>query len=123
MKIKKVLLMSMMMAFMPFSSVQICAVPLPVELQTGYVDPTIGQGDSHRGPVLVPEVSIDNYTLSIDTSCYGYTLRLVDEGDNVVFSTVITSTTIVLPSTLSGEYQLRLYPTDGSIYFYGYVLF
>lgn len=111
------------MAFMPFSSVQISAVPIPVELQTGFNDPTENQGEPSRGPVLEPEVSIDDHTLSVDTSCYGYTLRLVDEDDNVVFSTIITSTTVILPSTLSGEYELQLIPTDSSIYFYGYVLF
>ena len=54
----------------------------------------------------------------------GDTLELVDGNDEVAYSTVITSDTLVLPSTLSGGYQLRLIPNDGSyIYFYGYVLF
>ena len=115
--------MSVLMAFMPFSSIHMNATPQPVNLHTGYVDPTNDQGGPHRGPVLAPEVSIDEYTLSVDSSCYGWTLYLVDEDDNVAYSTIITSTTVTLPSTLSGEYQLRLIPTGGSLYFYGYVLF
>ena len=104
MKIKKVLLMSMMMAFMPFSSIHVNAAPLPVNLQAGYNDPTTSQGGPQRGPVLVPEVSIEDYTLSFDTSCYGCTLTLLDEDGEVAYTTIITSDTLVLPSTLSGEY-------------------
>ncbi|MBO7139516.1 MAG: hypothetical protein J6W19_02920 [Prevotella sp.] len=50
----------------------------------------------------------------------------MDANDIIVYSAYVPSThTIVyLPTTLSGEYQLRLIPNDGSnIYFYGYVLF
>ncbi|MBR3481249.1 MAG: hypothetical protein IKQ59_12425 [Prevotella sp.] len=72
---------------------------------------------------MVPEVGIEDYTLTFSTPCYGFTLELLDEDGDVVYTTVITSTTVNLPSTLSGEYQLRLYPTGGTIYFYGYVLF
>ena len=117
----KTKIFALMMALMPCSNVCVNAVPVPVNLSI--IDPTEDQGEPQRGPVLVPEVSIDDYILSLDTSCYGYTLRLVDEDDNVVFSTVITSTTVILPSTLEGEYELQLIPTDSSIYFYGYVLF
>ena len=108
---------------MPFSSVSVDATPLPVSLQVTAVDPTTNQGEPHRGPVLVPEVIIDGHALSFDTSCYGCTLTLLDEDGEVAYTTVITSGTLVLPSTLSGDYELRLIPTGGSYYFYGYVLF
>ena len=109
------------MALMPFSSIHVSAAQ--VDLQAGYVDPTNNQGEPHRGPVLVPEVSIEDYTLSFDTSCYGCTLTLLDEDGEVAYTTIVTSGTLVLPSTLNGEYEIQLIPADSSIYFYGYVLF
>ena len=123
MKIAKVLLLSLMMALTPFSSIHMSAASQPVDLQAGYVDPTYDQGEPSKGPVLVPEVSIEDYTLTFTTPCYGYTLELIDEDDQVVYTTIITSDSLVLPYSLSGEYELRLYPTGTSIYFYGYVMF
>ncbi len=94
-----------------------------INLGVGIFDPTTDMGGPQRGPVLVPEVSIEDYTLAFSTPCYGFTLELLDEDGDVVYTTIITSDTLVLPSTLEGEYQLRLYPTGSSIYFYGYVMF
>ena len=109
----------MMMTMLPLSSINLNAALLPVDLHAGYTDPEEEQGGSPRGPVLVPEVSIDEYELLFDTSCIGYTLQLIDENDDVVYSTVITSNSLVLPSTLSGEYEILLLPNTGSIYFFG----
>ena len=117
----KTKIFALMMAFMPFSNVCVNAAPVPVNLSIE--DPTINQGDPHRGPVTVPGVYIEDYTLTFSTSCYGYTLELLDGDGEVAYTTIINSTTVNLPSTLSGEYQLRLIPNDGNIYFYGYVMF
>ena len=107
-----------------FASLNVSAASAEIDLSVGYIDPTLGQGGPQRGPVLVPEVSIEDYTLTFSTPCYGWTLELVDENGDVVYTTIITSTTVTLSATLSGTYQLRLIPSDGgSIYFYGYVLF
>ena len=106
---------------LPFSSVQMSAAQ--VNLHVGFDDPTTNQGEPHRGPVLVPEIDIEDYTLSLDTSCYGCTLTLLDEDGEVAYTTVVTSGTLVLPSTLSGEYEIQLIPVSGDYYFYGYVLF
>ena len=119
-KLKKFFVL--MMTVMSFSIV--CVNAAPVTLQVGAVDPTVGQGGPSRGPVLVPEVSLEDYTLTFPTSCYGYTLELTDEDGEVAYTTIINSTTVNLPSTLSGTYELRLIPSDGSsIYFFGFVLF
>ena len=123
MKHKLFLFLSLMMGMLSLSSIQANAARVPVELQVEYEDPTTNQGESHKGPVLVPKVSIEDYTLTFSTPCYGWTLELLDENDDVVYTTIITSTTVNLPATLSGTYQLRLIPDGGSIYFYGFVLF
>lgn len=113
----------MTLTFMSLCSAQMCA-KVVVPLQVNYEDPTYGQGEPSRGPVIIPSVSIEDYTLTFTTPCYGYTLLLIDEDDQVAYTTIIMSDFLVLPSTLSGEYQLRLIPNDGSgIYFYGYVEF
>jgi len=72
-----------------------------------------------RGPVIIPEVSIDEYELMFDTSFIGFTLQLLDENCEEVYCTIITSSTVILPSTLSGEYEILLLPDTGSIYFFG----
>ena len=118
-KMKTKIFALMTVASMPFSSVSVDATPLPVSLQVTAVDPTTNQGEPHRGPVLVPEVIIDGHALSFDTSCYGCTLTLLDEDGEVAYTTVVTSGTLVLPSTLSGEYEILLLPDTGSIYFFG----
>ena len=112
-----------MMMSLPFCCLQVSAAPAPVGLEVGYTDPEEGSDPPQRGPVLVPEVGIEDYTLTFSPPCYGYTVELQDEDGYVVYTTIITSDTLVLPSTLEGEYQLRLYPTGSSIYFYGYVMF
>ena len=121
---KKIFLAVLMMMSLPFCCLQVSAAPAPVGLEVGYTDPEEGSDPPQRGPVLVPEVSIEDYTLTFSTPCYGYTLELLDEDGDVVYTTIITSTTVNLPTTLSGEYQLRLIPNDGgSIYFYGFLMF
>jgi hypothetical protein len=118
---KRFILLSLMMAMLPFTSVHVNADPVEIPLQVGIDDPTLGIPDTHRGPVLVPEVAIEDYTLYFDSSCFGCTLRLVDENDNVVYTTIIIGDTLVLPSTLSGEYELQIIFDD--CYFHGVVEF
>lgn len=116
MKMKKVLLAMLIMVSFPLSAVY--ADPSPVNLEFGYVDPNEPVFDQHRTLPAVPEVSIEDYTLSFITPCDGCTLRLLDENDNVVFTTIISSSTLVLPSTLSGDYRIEI--ISGNYCFWGY---
>lgn len=113
---KKTFLLSLMMAFSLFMSVSVSAIPTAVPLQVGFDDPSTEQGGSHRGPV-VPEVSIDGYTLLFFIPCDGLVLRLVDSENEVVFTTVIFGSTLVLPSYLSGDFQLQI--ISGNYIYYG----
>lgn len=108
-----------MMALLPFS-VSMQAEPL--DLSVGYVDPNNGENETHRSPLFIPEVDIDGYTLSFITPCDGCTLQLVDEDGIVLFTTVIPNgtTNLVLPSLLSGEYEIQI--VQGDFYFYGYII-
>jgi len=119
MKTKKFILLTLAMALLPFASVCVSALAVGVQLQVMYIDPTNDKPTDPKSPVLVPEVSIDDYVLTVDDSCLGCELRLVDENDNVVYTTVITSNTLVLPSYLSGEYELQI--IRGIYCFYGFI--
>ena len=102
--------MTLIMVMLPLSNVRVSAEPEDVPLETGIVDPSAPHDNPQREPVKVPEVSIEDYTLYFNTPCDGYVLRLVDEFDSVVYSTVIPvgATSLVLPSYLSGTYELQI---------------
>ena len=79
-------------------------------------------GNGHpRSPDETPIVYIDDYTLLFEASHPEYVLYIKDEDDNVVYSTVVysTQTQVVLPSTLSGNYQIEL--VVNKYYFCGYI--
>ena len=114
---KKAFLMMLMMAMHPLSNV--CVWADTVNIHVRITNPEDDQDHPNKSPILVPEVDIEDYTLTFDDSCLGCELRLVDENDNVVYTTTITSNTLVLPSTLSGEYELQI--ISGIYCFYGYI--
>lgn len=63
-----------------------------------------------KSPMNPPTVSIEDYTLFFDTAHPDYVLHIKDEEGNLVFTTMVYSaqTQVVLPSTLSGDYQIEL---------------
>lgn len=75
-------------------------------------------GNKPRTPMVIPDVYIDDYTLTFDESCIGCPLTLIDEDDNIVYTTIIDESGIVeLPNTLSGIFELQI--ERGSITFVG----
>jgi hypothetical protein len=100
-------------------NVSVYAEPESVDLQ--YDDPDNGESGQQKTPITIPDIGLENYILYFYTPCDGCTLRLLDENDNVVYSTVIATgtTSLVLPSTLSGEYEIQI--IQGNICFYGYI--
>lgn len=122
MKKKRLLMFGLVMALLPYTSVCVNAEnPGDIDLEVGYVDPDCTKDDDQRSPILVPHVGIDGYTLTFFTHCDGCTLRLLDEDNNVVYSAVISSgtSTLVLPSYLSGDYRIEI--IRGAFCFWGYV--
>ena len=81
-------------------------VPLTVSIE----DDQPGGNGLPKTPMLAPTVYIDDYTLLFEVNHPEYVIYIKDEDDNVVYSTVISSTQtqVVLPSTLSGDYQIEL---------------
>lgn len=119
---KRFLLLSLIMALLPLSSVHVSAEnPDDIDLEAEYVDPNMGDNGEQRNPILIPHVNINGYTLTFYTPCDGCNLRLSDENGNVVYSTVIPvgATSLVLPSYLSGEYKIEI--IQGIFCFWGYI--
>lgn len=120
--VKKTLFMVLIMALLPLSFLCLNASAFEVELEVGYFDPNEDKPDRPRTPILIPEVDIEGYVLYFNTPIDGDTLRILDENGAVVYSTVIPTgtTSLVLPSYLSGEYEIQI--IQGNLYFYGYII-
>lgn len=82
-------------------------IPLTVSLDDDYTPISHGHP---KTPITAPKVYIDDYTLLFEANHPEYVLNIKDEDNNVVYSTVVSSTQtqVVLPSTLSGDYQIEL---------------
>ena len=63
-----------------------------------------------KSPVQPPEVYLDGHTLYIASSHADYTLVVEDTDETEVYQTSVPSSvsTVVLPSSLSGTYILKL---------------
>ena len=81
--------------------------------------------DPPRGPVEIPQVLIDSYTLYITGVSGDYVLQL-ETASGVAYSVPIQgstgSDTVVLPSSLSGTYELCLYFASSGFRNYQYQL-
>jgi len=99
------LLFSAMMLGTNVSALEL--VPLTVYIEEN--EQPISHGHP-RTPVLAPKVYIDDYTLLFEVDHPEYVLYIKDEDGDVIYSTVVSSTQtqVVLPSTLSGDYQIEL---------------
>ena len=83
-------------------------------------DMHIGHGYG-KSPIEPPTVYIEEYTLTFENYHPDYILNIKDEYGNVVYTTMVfsTQTQVVLPSTLSGNYEIRL--VLGSWVFTGWI--
>ena len=103
----------------------LCLLPSMAQTQiglgVGIVDPTQGNGNHPRTPIKPVYITQDDYEITLPTLGCDITLQLLDEGGEVAYETFVPAgtTTVVLPSTLSGDYELRL--VTSTFYFYGYI--
>lgn len=101
---KKSFLLASLGALAYFVTASADSIPLTFK----YENPQKQEDGGRHVPPRVPSLYIEDGTLSFSTSCLGYTLELVRDGE-VEFTYIITTTDdLVLPATLSGEYQLLL---------------
>ena len=92
-----------------------------IDLAVGIIDPTNPNGESPRGPVLPPSVSIDGHTLYTQYVPFDATLQILDSSGAVVYSAFVPAFThsVILPASLTGDYVIQL--IEGYWYFYGWV--
>ena len=66
-------------------------------------------------------IGLEDHTLYMSNVDFDCELQILDENDDVVYTTFVAAntSTIVLPSTLLGEYQILL--IDEERYFYGWL--
>lgn len=78
------------------------------------------QGNKPKMPVAPIYVEQDGNTLTFNSSCIGCPITLIDEDENIVYTTVVNEEGIVeLPGSLSGTFELQL--ERGSITFVGVI--
>ena len=72
-----------------------------------------------KSPVRPPQVTLEDNVLTFETFHPDYTLTLLNEDGEEVYQTIVLAgtNTVVLPSTLSGNYVLTL-DFGGSYYFW-----
>lgn len=114
---KTLILLTLVVAMLTLSNVCVSAALIQVHLEVGYIDPGNTQDEPQRNPTTVPTVEIEDNTLTFVTPCDGLVLRLVNEENEVEYITVISGSTLVLPSYLSGDYELQI--ISGNYVFYG----
>lgn len=104
---------------MPAFMNAVCPPPgVHISFQYGRIKPTKPGDLNPKSPVVAPTVYIDGNVLTFETPCDGCVLQLVDEDDDVVYTIVIPAgtTTLVLPATLEGTFELQI--IDGEWMFY-----
>ena len=117
---KKLLLILFMAVSLP-TCLSVNAQGVIVPLKVEKIVWPIGSEKPSRNPIDIPTVCINDYTLVFEANHPEYVLYIKDEYETMVYSTVVTSTIteVVLPSTLSGNYEIDLV-MDGW-YFWGYI--
>ena len=91
----------------------------PIQFNHGRVNPNDPFPPVPKSPIQIPLVYQDGSTLTFATPCTGCTLQLLDAEGEIVYETTVASgtTSVILPASLSGTFELRL--IYGDIYFYG----
>ena len=90
-------------------------------LEASIIDPTGTYPPIEKTPVNPPTVYLNGYTLLFEVGHPDYVLYIKDEDGEVVYTTTVysTQTEVVLPSTLSGDYEIEL--VMGNWLFTGYI--
>ena len=94
-------------------------IPMQIINQTG-----ADAGGNTLAPPRPWYITQDDYVLTMPAFVENLTLQLRDEDDAVVYSTYVPAgtTQVVLPTTLSGEFELRLIPFNVTYYYRGFIV-
>lgn len=115
---KKIIIVTLFLTWGCFKS--FCS-PVGIPMQI------INKSASSSGPTYAPPrpwyIMQDDYTLTLPAFDYAYSLVLLDEDGVVVYSADYSAgtSTAVIPSTIFGEFELRLVPYAATYYYRGYI--
>lgn len=114
---KKQLFAIALACFMPFMSV----FGDEIELSVGFTDETPIIRIPTKAPVKPMHINLENHQIELSALHPDYTLTLLNEDGDVVWQTIVPAgtSTVTLPATLIGDYELRLYPDGTAYFFYG----
>ena len=86
-----------------------------------YDDHSTTAPGSPKTPIRPWIIDLTNNVISMEATPCDYTLNLYDEDEDVVYSVFVPAgtTQVVLPTTLSGSFELR-FETD-TYYYYGFI--
>ena len=81
----------------------------PVQVPVRPIPTSPQEGENPRSPIDIPVFYLDGHTLTASSYTVGSTVQLLDENDNVVYSTYIyIEGDIQLPTSLSGTYTIEV---------------
>ena len=110
---KKLLLLIIAAFMLSTSSWAWELVPLSLHIEDD--DKPLGHGYG-KPSIETPKVYIEDYTLSFGINHPEYVLIIKDENGQEVYTTTVFSTqsNVILPSTLSGNYEINLVMSNWS---------
>ena len=87
----------------------------------GKIDPTGSTTGHTKSPIRPWYIDLTDNVITMSSTPCDYTLNLYDEDGEVVYSAFVPAgtTQVVLPTTLTGSFEL-LFETD-TYYYYGYI--
>ena len=91
-----------------------------IGLQVHEIDPNANLGGVGKGPTTTPEVGLSDHTLYFaEAFSEVVAIELKDANGTVVYSTnlPVGSSSVILPSTLSGNYTIYIIYISGYIYY------
>lgn len=116
---KKIIICFSMFMLMFLGSANDVSMCCQIILQVKITDPSKPYNPIGRTSVAIPTIYIMGCDLHFEAQCDDCTLQIVNKDGNVEYSTVIpaNTTSLTLPSYLSGEYELQI--IRGQFCFYG----
>lgn len=114
---KKILLSIALFLGVGVTSLWAAQIPMNIIVKGG-----VGNGHTYA-PARPWYISQDDYAFTLAATPEDYTLVLLDEDGEIVYTDTLPSgsTMFVLPSTLSGSFEIRLMPFASTYYYRGYL--
>lgn len=106
-----------------FVGVNLSSLMAQQDIPMQIIDLSAGAGGATYAPPRPWYIMQDDYALTLPAFDYDFTLVLLDEDGVVVYSADYSAgnTMAVLPTSLSGEFELRLVPYAATYYYRGYI--